>query len=693
MEIQKSIALGYWVPWSEKGNLVDSYRQYVKDASLLKYGADTIGQYINQASYEQVNAINQLGQKIGRGLNILSNQMSQINENLVFLNKNIDIQIEQQKLSNLLLQNIVDLLRLPDSEKERRHSIELGIKFFIKAQNDEDLYADALEELLKAESLMKQDYFVLHRIGCIYLYVEKFIDPEKALDYFLKAAKYAIVDDNVNTYMLYSALVGNQIELNPELNNYKSSTNVDVYLKSSGLSKLSVVALISKLTSFSLKEAKDLVDSAPIAFKEGISREEAGDLKKSLEDAGAEIEIIDSVDASSTKSKNIETQSGNFLAADSFEKAAFASYVIGNVENAVTYQEKSLKLKYTPQNAFLLAKYLVRNKNIELAINTLDDAINKMPELVLAIFSELDLANSPEILKLVEHKNDEINVKINKFIDKVKSTQSNSIDLDYLNDLLTKSYDLKVNEFKSYDAKLINVESDLIEQKAQINDLINKLKTTYFISFDGIKCESIVNELKAALDHDLEQMKVIYETRKKEIDEDEIKIGNKYKGGIIFYIDSSGNHGLVFADTRPNINGNWGGDGKIYTSREFGKGAENTKKIVDLASWGTEQINFFKDRKVPIKTAARICFELDHNGYSDWYLPSEEEMKLFIKSTVGKEALKGWKSELFWTSTEYDDSGYSTNYGSIMAIAVNIQGAFSRQEKIYSRPFVAIRNF
>lgn len=52
MEIQKSIALGYWVPWSEKGNLVDSYRQYVKDASLVKYGADTIGQYINQASYE-----------------------------------------------------------------------------------------------------------------------------------------------------------------------------------------------------------------------------------------------------------------------------------------------------------------------------------------------------------------------------------------------------------------------------------------------------------------------------------------------------------------------------------------------------------------------------------------------------------------------------------------------------------------
>jgi hypothetical protein len=105
----------------------------------------------------------------------------------------MDVQIEQQKLSNLLLENIAELLRVPDSEKERQHSIELGIKFFVNASKDADLFADALEELLKAESLMKQDYFVLHRIGCIYLYVEKYINPEKALEYFLRAAKYASV--------------------------------------------------------------------------------------------------------------------------------------------------------------------------------------------------------------------------------------------------------------------------------------------------------------------------------------------------------------------------------------------------------------------------------------------------------------------------------------------------------------------
>ncbi len=611
MEIQKSIALGYWVPWSEKGNLVDSYRQYVKDASLVKYGSDVIGQYINQASYEQVNAINKVGQEIGRGLNVLSNQMSQINESLFFLNKNLDIQIEQQKLGNLLLQNIAELLSLPESEKERRYCIELGIKFFVKAQNDKDLYADALEELLKAESLMKQDYFVLHRIGCIYLYVERFIDPEKALDYFLKAAKYAIVDDNVNIDILYKALVSNHIDLNHN---------------------------------------------------------------------------------SQPKSTDKSIQSENFLAADSFEKAAFASYVLGNIENAILYQEKSLKLKYTPQNAFMLAKYLVRNGNIELGLNKLEEAINRMPELVLAVFSELDLANCPEILKLIENKNDEINNKINNFINKVKLTKSNLININYLNDLLFKAYDIKVRELNYFNDKLLNIDNELINQKDLIEQLINKVKSSYFASFDTIKCETILMELKAALDQDLEQMKVIYEIRKKDIDNDEIKIGKQYKGGNVFYLDSSGKHGLVYAETNLG-RANWGGEGKIYTSKEFGKGSENTKKIVELASWETEG-GFFNSRKVPIQTAARICFELDYNGFKDWYLPSLAEMKILINSILCREALKFWSSEYFWTSTEYDDTGFSTNYGHKHCFAVNIKGHFDRFNKTYyPMPFVAIRNF
>jgi large subunit ribosomal protein L7/L12 len=68
-------------------------------------------------------------------------------------------------------------------------------------------------------------------------------------------------------------------------------TAFDVILKAAGPSKLAVVKLVKDLTGLGLKEAKDLVDSAPKAVKEGVSKDEAEGLKKSLEDAGAEVEV------------------------------------------------------------------------------------------------------------------------------------------------------------------------------------------------------------------------------------------------------------------------------------------------------------------------------------------------------------------------------------------------------------------
>lgn len=65
----------------------------------------------------------------------------------------------------------------------------------------------------------------------------------------------------------------------------------DVILKSGGASKLAVVKLVKELTGNGLKESKDLVDAAPSTLKEGISKDEAEALKKSLEEAGAEVEI------------------------------------------------------------------------------------------------------------------------------------------------------------------------------------------------------------------------------------------------------------------------------------------------------------------------------------------------------------------------------------------------------------------
>ncbi|PIP54438.1 MAG: 50S ribosomal protein L7/L12 [Bacteroidetes bacterium CG23_combo_of_CG06-09_8_20_14_all_32_9] len=65
----------------------------------------------------------------------------------------------------------------------------------------------------------------------------------------------------------------------------------DVILKSPGGAKLHVVKLVKELTGLGLKESKDLVDAAPKAVKESVSKEEAESLKAKLEEAGAEVEL------------------------------------------------------------------------------------------------------------------------------------------------------------------------------------------------------------------------------------------------------------------------------------------------------------------------------------------------------------------------------------------------------------------
>lgn len=71
----------------------------------------------------------------------------------------------------------------------------------------------------------------------------------------------------------------------------EEKTAFDVILKAAGASKLQVVKLVKDLAGLGLKDAKDLVDSAPKAVKEGIAKDEAEALKKQLEEAGAEVEI------------------------------------------------------------------------------------------------------------------------------------------------------------------------------------------------------------------------------------------------------------------------------------------------------------------------------------------------------------------------------------------------------------------
>ncbi len=71
----------------------------------------------------------------------------------------------------------------------------------------------------------------------------------------------------------------------------EEKSEFDVILTAAGGSKLAVVKLVKELTGLGLKEAKGIVDSAPAPIKEAISKDEAEGLKKSLEEAGAEVEL------------------------------------------------------------------------------------------------------------------------------------------------------------------------------------------------------------------------------------------------------------------------------------------------------------------------------------------------------------------------------------------------------------------
>ena len=71
----------------------------------------------------------------------------------------------------------------------------------------------------------------------------------------------------------------------------EEKSEFDVILKSAGSSKMGVIKLVKEITGLGLKESKEIVDNAPKAVKEKVSKADAEDIKKKLEEAGAEVEL------------------------------------------------------------------------------------------------------------------------------------------------------------------------------------------------------------------------------------------------------------------------------------------------------------------------------------------------------------------------------------------------------------------
>ncbi len=126
-------------------------------------------------------------------------------------------------------------------------------------------------------------------------------------------------------------------------------------------------------------------------------------------------------------------------------------------------------------------------------------------------------------------------------------------------------------------------------------------------------------------------------------------IGEKYGGGTIFYIDNSGQHGLIAAskDQSENIqwfNGSYAVTGA--TATEVGTGQLNTTIIINTQKTGSY--------------AASICDQLVLDGYSDWFLPSKDELNLLY---LQKEIVGGFTNNFYWSSTEHGDgSAWEQNF-------------------------------
>ncbi len=182
----------YYNPFDEKRpDFSDSLTSYVKDVQLANYTGKVIGKFLEQQSEQQLAAIADLNRDVSYGLkkidNTLDDGFSQINQRLTL------IQAEQFN-TNLLLKDIKEILRQPDSEKQRMNHIKLGMKFFNHALKNEEIINDAIEEFEKALALMKQDWLTGYQLGLCHTYHNSVHDFEKAEKLFLNAAKYSAVD-------------------------------------------------------------------------------------------------------------------------------------------------------------------------------------------------------------------------------------------------------------------------------------------------------------------------------------------------------------------------------------------------------------------------------------------------------------------------------------------------------------------
>jgi hypothetical protein len=258
-----------------------SYQAEIQNASA------TLSASINDAAALQAtagaNAAAAVVSSLDQGFAEIAGGLDQLNS---MLDWRLSITIDQQRISNLLLENVALLLRIPDVQKERQYYIEQGFKHYKNAAIDDDLFEDALENLVKAEKLEKADYVVLHRIGIIYLYSPKMLDLSQAEAYFRKAAKYAVVESDPAGQRAFNILTG---QANSSLAG--QSVTPDAIKRIAGDSYFQ-----AGIACYAQGQFADALELSSKAYRLLPSMLEAGFLKaKALAATGSEVEAAQTV--------------------------------------------------------------------------------------------------------------------------------------------------------------------------------------------------------------------------------------------------------------------------------------------------------------------------------------------------------------------------------------------------------------
>ena len=564
---EPSFVLGYWRPWDEKSNYLDSYLNYLKDVTLAKYTANTVGQYITRASEKHVAVVNKLGAQVGLGFKVLSSELNQlnkqvgnINKGIAILNQKAELQLQQQRVSNLLLADIGSALRIPDSEKERIKHIEYGSKYFVNAKNDPELFSDSLEHFLAAEKILKQDPYSLFHIGMIYMFSINHVNAKQALEYFERAARYAKIDSN-------------------------DAVKVD-----------------SKHGTPFVSGSDDFKNT-PVVLEKMVD---------------LDIPFISRI----------------------YSHAAFAAYILGDVELSCKHQENALQYHQSAENHLMLAKYCARARKPELAAENLKLAVTIDCNMFVIAFRDIDLINDVAVLRELKYLNDQLNEKIEARLTEINLNKYQSIrEISSLfNDrsnmgfpdrshILQQSYDIQRAVESNQDA----IRTRIQYYKDSLFALsVNELKN----NIDAVEC---------CLDMSSDQMMVEFNRIDKILIDKKIKLGfdSKHVGGYIFYVDEQNGWGLVSSGKFLECK-QWGSPGRFGTKTGIGQGKKNTEILIKKASYEADwkkahpkiRRNFWM-RKIPSQGSAgsviKSFAKTEFSGFKDWFIPSKDELLKLIE--------------------------------------------------------------